>query len=136
MKQLFFIFLVLIIHESCVKKSTGPDSDTISIDLLIISTNTPATQIQGQDIVSTVRCAATDGCQNFSRIEIKKTGIRQFEIRAKGTFPYRKDGQIVCTLMYTEFDTTARIYASEKGQYVLNFHYRNVFFKSDTVQVN
>jgi hypothetical protein len=136
MRQLFFSFLVLAIFDSCVKNSSEPVPDTILIDMPIISTNTPATQIQGQDIVSNVRIAATNGCVLFSRIDIKEIAIRQFDIRAKATFPYRKDGEIACTAIYYTVDTTARINTISKGQYILRFYNKNLLFKSDTVQVN
>jgi hypothetical protein len=126
----------LTIFDGCAKYNTEPGTGSILIDMPIISTNTPESLLQGQDIVSNVRIAATDGCVSFSRIDITEIAIRQFDIRAKATFPYRKDGGVACTAIYYTIDTTVRINTIRKGQYILRFYNKNLLFKSDTVQVN
>jgi hypothetical protein len=134
MRQIILSFLILAIFVTCKKHNNEPD--TILVDLTIISTVTPITATLGQDIVSAIKCSAPDLCYKFAKFEVKEMATRQFEIKAKATYPDSKKGDIVCLEAIYYADTLLKINATTKGQYVLNFFNGNLFFKSDTVQVN
>jgi hypothetical protein len=80
--------------------------DTVLVDLGIIFTMTATTTTQGQ------------------------------EIKAKGTYPNSNKADIVCLQAIYYADTSLKINATTKGQYVLKFYNNNLLFKADTVQVN
>jgi hypothetical protein len=125
-----FIFFLL----SCKKITTEPD--TIVVDLSIIAASSPASQIQGQDITSNVRCSGNNLCYKFLKFETKEITARNFEIRAKATYPNAQKGDIVCADAIYNIDTTLKINASVKGQYLLKFYNGSNLFKVDTAQVN
>ena len=133
MKKSSIMFL-LIVFISCNKVSNEPD--TISVDLAIISTNTPKTILQGQDILSNVICSGSNLCYAFSNFEINETQPKIFDIKAKGTLPNSKKRDVVCLQAFYYKDTTLKINTSTKGQYILKFYNNNLLSKSDTVQVN
>jgi hypothetical protein len=103
-------------------------------DLMIVGVTTPATVEKGNQIVSQVRCEGQDLCYSFSNFEIKESGVRQFEIRAKANYPAHKN--VVCGMAIYVADTVVKIDADGKGQYILQFYNANQLFKSDTVVVN
>jgi len=123
-------------NKSTVKPQleSGDTSDTVLVDLTILSTATPANISQGQNIVSNVRCAGSNLCYNFAKFEVAETGARQFEIKAKSTFPTGSD--IGCFEAIYYKDTTFEIKNPASGQYVLKFLNNNQIFKIDTVQVD
>jgi hypothetical protein len=134
MRQLFLSLVILTILGGCKKNDDEPA--TVLVDLGIIAATTPTTTTQGQDIVSAVRCSAPDLCYKFAKFEINETANRQFEIKAKATYPNSKKGDIVCAQAIYYADTSLKINAAAKGQYVLKFYNNNVLFKADTVKVN
>jgi hypothetical protein len=127
-------FLVTGIFTISLLACLKPRNENKTVDLTIISTATPSTQIAGQAIVSTASCRGANLCYKFSKFEIKETGPRQFEIRAKATYPKGKN--IVCAEMIYNVDAEARISTSERGQYLLHFYNQNTLLKTDTVLVN
>jgi hypothetical protein len=134
MRQIFFFFIIFIALSSCSKTTYEPD--TVIVDLSIVSTNTPSTQVQGQHIVSNIKCSAPDLCYRFLNFEIKETANKIFEISAKGTYPNAKKGDVICAQAIYYKDTTVSILTPVKGQYILKFYNNKAIFKSDTVQVN
>ncbi|WP_462253295.1 hypothetical protein [Ferruginibacter sp.] len=134
MRQIFFFFIFFIVLSSCKKTTYEPD--TVIVDISIISTNTPSNQVQGQHIVSNVKCAAPDLCYRFLNFEIKETANRTFEINANGTYTNAKKGDVICAQAVYYKDTTVSIFTPVKGQYILKFYNNKALFKSDTVQVN
>jgi len=134
MRQIVLTFLTMTFMIACSKSTVDPD--TFLVDLTFLSTNTSNNVIQGQDIVSNVRCLGPDLCYKFSKFEITETAVKQFEIRAKSTYPNPKNGDIVCLQAIYYKDTTVKINASTKGKYILKFLNNNQLFKADTVQVN
>jgi hypothetical protein len=133
MRQLILSLLILAIFAGCRKNN---EPDTVIVDLSIISATTPATAVQGQDIISQVRCSGSDLCYQFSNFEIKEMAARHFMIMAKGTYPNSKKGDIVCPQAIYYADTSLTIHTPAKGQYILNFFNHSLLIKSDTVQVN
>jgi hypothetical protein len=134
MKQISLLLIILILFLSCGKTPVEPDS--ISVDLTIIATNSPTTQIQGQDIISNAKCSGSDLCYRFSKFEISETAIREFAIKAKATHPNCSKGDCVCLQAIYYADTSVNIKTATKGQYILRFYNNNLLFKADTVQVN
>jgi hypothetical protein len=134
MRQIFLSFIILTIFAGCKKNDNEPD--TVLVDLGIISTNTPMAVTQGQDIVSKVKCSGSDLCYRFAKFEINEIVNKQFEIKAKATYPNSKKGDIVCLQAIYYADTSLKINAATKGQYILKFYNNNLLFKADTVQVN
>ena len=128
-----FLVIVLIFLNGCTKAN---EPDTVFVDLTFISTNTPSIGIQGQDIISNVRCFGPDLCYKFSKFEITETTIGHFDIKAKSTYPNSKKGDVVCLQAIYNIDTSIKINAVTKGQYILRFLNFNGLFKSDTVRVN
>lgn len=120
-----------ITDEPC---SINSQPDKILVDLRIYGTATPRSQVQGQAIISQVKCSGPDLCYRFCHFEITEAGTRRFEIRAKATFP--KGNNYVCLQAFYVKDTTAKINTPTKGQYLLQFYNKNILFKTDTVQVN
>lgn len=131
--KLLLSFCFFVAMFSCEK--TEKDDATNLVNLAFITTATPASQIQGQAIFSQVRCIEPDLCYRFSNFEIQEAGMREFNIRAKGTYPSAKSG-IACAQIVTFKDTTVKIQAATKGQYLLHFYNQNQLFNTDTVQVN
>ena len=133
MPRIIVSFIIIIFLNSCTKNK---EPDTVLTDLIFISTNTPTAGIQGQDIISIVKCYGPNLCYKFSKFEIIETTLRQFQIKAKATYPNSNKGDIVCLQAIYTVDTTVKINAATKGQYILRFYNPNGLFKSDTVQVN
>lgn len=131
-KVTFLLFILSCL--SCNKASNEPD--TVSVNLAIISTNTPRTLSQGQNIISNVRCSGSDLCYSFSHFETTNTDGKIFNISAKGNYPNSKKGDVICLQAIYYKDTTVSISTPSKGQYVLRFYNNNQLSKSDTVQVN
>jgi hypothetical protein len=134
MRQIIFLFIILTLLGACKKRDIQPD--TISVDLTIIKTNTPTTQVQGQEIISNVKCSGSDLCFKFSKFDIRETKPREFAIKAKSTYPNCSIGDCVCLQAIYYIDTTVNIKTTTSGQYILRFYNSNFLFKSDTVQVN
>lgn len=123
MRHLFFLLLIFTVAAGCKKNSNEPD--TVVVDLTIISTTTPTTATQGQNIISNVRCSGPDLCYKFLRMDVKESGTRQFEIKAKATYPNSKKGDIVCAQAIYYVDSSITINATTKGQYILKFYNSN-----------
>ena len=128
MKKLIFILCVLL-FSGCKKDNT---TGTNLVDLTIISTNTPKSLVQGQDIISNVRCSGSNLCYSFSNFEISETSPKIFNIRAMGTYPR---GEPVCLLAIYYKDTAVTIKAPGIGRYILRFYNNSLLWKSDTVEV-
>jgi hypothetical protein len=130
MKRLFMIFLAAA-FIGCQKEAV--ETNDKLVDLVFKSTNTPQEVSKGSNIVSNVKCYGPNLCYQFAEFEIKETSVREFAIRAKATFPERKDA--VCAQALYQVDTTVSINAPTPGLYVLRFYHDNSLFKADTVQV-
>lgn len=130
MKQVFTIFLAMAFF-SCHKDVTETGNNLV--DLIFTSTNTPQTVSKGGDIISSVKCYGPDLCYRFAKFDIKETRARQFDIRAKATYP--ENNSVVCAQALYKVDTTVSINATTSGLYVLRFFHNNTLFKADTVEV-
>ncbi len=128
--------VIFIFYASFACNKTANAPDRILVDLSFINTSTPKTQLNGQDIISAIRCSGENLCYNFSNFEIKKITAREFEIHAKGTFPNNAKGDVVCLDAIYYKDTTVRINTTTTGKYLLHFYNHNYLFKTDTVEVN
>ena len=129
------IFILLVLVGLNCNKPHSP-SPTIVVDLTIISTQRLDLAIQGQDIYEAVKCAGTDLCYQFSHFEVKKRNEKEFDIRAKATYPNSDAGYVVCPLAIYYKDTTVGIPVSSKGLYILRFYNKAELFKADSVLVN
>jgi hypothetical protein len=127
-------FLVAGIFTVALFACLKPRNENKLVDLTIISTTTPSTQIAGQEIISAASCRGANLCYKFSKFEIKEITQRQFEIRAKATFPKGKN--IVCAEAVYNVDAESRIRTTTAGEYLLQFYNQQVLLKTDTVQVN
>ncbi|PVD50620.1 hypothetical protein DC498_18670 [Terrimonas sp.] len=140
MRRIFTLILTLMFLCACNKLAVEPDiksvvtSDTVLVDLTILSTVTPSNIIQGQNIISNVRCFGSNLCYNFAKFEVLETSPRQFEIKAKSTYPTGRDIGCFDAIYYK--DTTFEINTPASGQYVLKFLNNNQIFKTDIVQVD
>lgn len=133
---------VLLLLMSCSKTVTEPETemnkqqgtDETLVNLTITATTTPATASMEGNIVSSVRCVGPNLCYKFKTFEVKETAAREFEIRAKGTFPSGEN--VVCAQAIYSVDTTVSIKPTTTGQYTLRFYNGTTLFKTDVVQVN
>ena len=121
------LIFTLIILFGCKKYNEKPE-----VDLNIISTITPKTAIQGNDIQVKVTSTGPNTCYMFTRFEIKETSPRLFEIKAKGNVA----NSTICEFVVYVADTSFKINAFTKGLYLFNFYNKNMLFKADTVYVN
>lgn len=124
---LLFAFVLFLGCTKPLKQDNAP------VNLTIIKAETPKTQSLGEDIVSQVTCSAENLCYHFSNFDISETGEREYEIRAIGTYP---NYPTECLQAIYYKDTTVKINATVKGQYMLHFFNNNVLFKTDTIKVN
>lgn len=132
MRILSFFCLFLLI--SCTKEATDPETDKDTVNLTITATTTPATANAEGNIVSRVRCSGPNLCYRFKEFEVKETGDKQYDIRAKGTFP--TDKNTICAQAVYVVDTTVSIKPAATGRYTLRFYNGTTIFKTDIVQVN
>jgi hypothetical protein len=126
----YSLLCAFILFSSCTKPLK---MDEAPVNLTIIKTETPLTQTQGKDIVSQVTCSGANLCYHFTNFQVNETGQREYEIYAMGTVPNHLT-ECAQTIYYK--DTTVKINAAVKGQYLLHFFNYNALFKTDTVQVN
>ena len=127
MKHFFLLFTALTLLIGCKKNNNEPD--TILADLSIVSTITPSTIIQGQDILVKVGCTGSDLCYKFARFDINEISSRQFEVKTKATYPNSKKGDVVCPDVIYHVDTSFKINASARGQYIFKFYNKNLFLR-------
>lgn len=125
---------MLLILVSCKKNASEPDA--VLVDLSIISTITPRTTTQGQEIVSNIKCSASNLCYEFLKFEIQETESRHFAIKAMATYPNPRKGNFACPQAIYYADTTLKIMTTTRGKYLLEFYNDNLLFKIDTVLVN
>ena len=124
------LLFALVIFFGCTKPFKAKESH---VNLNIIETQTPQTQNVGEDIVSQVKCSAENLCYQFTNFQVDETSAREYEIHAIGTYP---NHPTACMQAIYYKDTTVKINAAVKGQYLLHFLNNNVLFKTDTVEVN
>jgi hypothetical protein len=132
MKQLLAIFFIAVL-VGCTKEAVETTDDDNLVDLHFTATNTQPVQSENGNIVSRVQCSAPNLCYKLVRFNIKETAPRQYEIRAKGSYP---EGNPVCAQAIYQVDSTVSINAPARGQYILRFYRNQSLFKADTVQVN
>lgn len=132
MRQIIIVITFIGSLISCTKPDKKPDK--ILVDLQITHTESPISLLKGQDIISKIKCQAPDLCYMFSHIDSKEVSTRQFEIRAKATYP--NDPNVFCAQALYTVDTTVKIHPTSKGQYLLRFYKENQLLQTDTVQVN
>jgi hypothetical protein len=130
MKRLI-AFVIPLLLLSCTKEAEEGNHELR--DLIITETSTTPTASLEGSIVSRMKCYGPDLCYRFRQFEIKETSPRQYDIRAKATYP---KGNVFCPQALYEVDTTININPATTGQYVLRFYNNNTLFKADTVQVN
>lgn len=131
--------LTSILIFSCTICSCKKKQDLVKTfigDLPIVSTNSPATVIAGQNIVANVHCGLTSisGAVYFQGFDISAVNTWKFNITAKAFY---KDWntQIGMPVMWT-LDTSVNIQTTVAGEYVLNFYNSAQLVASDTVDVN
>lgn len=132
----FFTAFVIFSLTICSCNKKNDIVKTFAGNLPIVSTNSPATVLAGQNIISKVRCElpSLSGSVYFQGFDIKEVSPRQFNIAAKALYKYWNT-QIGMPVMWT-LDTTANIKTTVTGKYILNFYNSTQLAKSDTVQVN
>ena len=125
------ICAVLVLMVGC-KKDRNEQERTF-VGLTFTETNTPATAMVGEGIVSDVKCYGEDLCYQFAGFDMVQSGVRQVDIRAIATYP---TDNTACAEALYQVDTTVRVNPLATGQYILRFFNGNTLFDADTVQVN
>lgn len=113
------------------EKTENTTPGPVLADLQFTKTTTPSNQSQQEGIVSQVKAYGPNLCYKFSKIDIKETATREFDIRLKATVT----GDVCAQALYN-VDTTVKVNAAAKGKYLLHFYSQQQLFKTDTVQVN
>jgi hypothetical protein len=132
----FIIFSLILCSCKKNKVDNEPLQKTFIGNLPIVSSNSPASVISGQDIISNVRCelSSISGGVLFQGFVIKEVPALHFAISAKAFY---KDWNMYITMPAVwRLDTTATIKTTTPGRYILNFYNSTLLVKSDTVQVN
>lgn len=130
MKRLI-AFIIPLLLLSCTKEMDEENNELR--DLIFSEIHITPTSSLEDNITAQVKCYGPDLCYKFAGFDIKESGVRQYDIRAKATYP---KGDVVCPQALYEVDTTVSIKPAMTGQYILHFYNKNVLFKADTVQVN
>ena len=124
------MLFAIILFAGCTKPLK---IDNTPVNLTIIKTETPQTQKQDENIISQVTCSGENLCYQFTNFVVNQTAQTEYEIRAMGNYP---NYPTECLQAIYYEDTTVKIDAAVKGQYLLHFINHNTIFKTDTVQVN
>ena len=130
LKQLLRSVCFLLVLAACEKTETAKPGPVLT-DLPFTKTTTPPNQTQQEGIVSQVKAYCPNSCCKFSKIDVKETATREFDIRLKATVT----GEVCLQVIYN-VDTTVKVNAATKGKYLLRFYTQQQLFKTDTVQVN
>ena len=128
MRPFLLSLLMTALLFSCAKETA---SEQNQVDLHLASSTMPSSAKQGQVMQVQVRYSIPNPCYRFSHFDIRESGSRTYEIRAKA----EASGQAVCPQVIVRLDTTVSITPPSAGTYVLRFLRKDEVMKEETVVV-